>query len=111
MCARTVNAGDNIEVLKQHLPDGWSLVSAAGQVGLLPESYYAVSGDRPSSPLYLPNDLLVVLLQLHGIRVRIWRLLMHPAPSSLRTTLRILTGPYDVVVWWCYRIHGTACYS
>ena len=44
--ARTVNAGDSIEVLKQRLPDGWSLVSAAGQVGLLPESYYAVSGDR-----------------------------------------------------------------
>ena len=60
--SRTVKAGDNIEVLKQHLPDGWSLVSAAGQVGLIPESYYTVSGDRVPSPLYLSGDLLLALL-------------------------------------------------
>jgi Variant SH3 domain len=57
-CARTIKAGDNIEVLKQRLPDGWSLVRVAGQVGLVPESYYTVSGDRVPSPSYLSGILL-----------------------------------------------------
>lgn len=39
----SVDAGDEIEVLKEELADGWSLVkSADGEMGLLPRSYYTV---------------------------------------------------------------------
>ncbi len=39
----TVDAGDEIHVLKEDLPDGWSLVKAANnEVGLLPRTYYTV---------------------------------------------------------------------
>jgi hypothetical protein len=58
VCARAVKAGDNIEVLKQYLPDGWSLVSAAGQVGLVPETYYTVSGRGIPSSLYFSDHSL-----------------------------------------------------
>jgi len=40
-----MKAGDAIEVLKEHLPDGWSLVGIAGEAGLIPQTYYTVSGD------------------------------------------------------------------
>jgi sorting nexin-9/18/33 len=40
-----MKAGDEIEVLKEHLPDGWSLVNIAGEAGLIPQTYYTVSGD------------------------------------------------------------------
>ena len=40
-----MKAGDAIEVLKEQLPDGWSLVSIAGEAGLIPQTYYTVSGD------------------------------------------------------------------
>jgi sorting nexin-9/18/33 len=39
-----MQAGDAIEVLKEHLPDGWSLVSISGEAGLIPQTYYTVSG-------------------------------------------------------------------
>jgi hypothetical protein len=40
----SVQAGDEIGVLKEQLADGWSLVkNEAGEVGLLPRTYYAVS--------------------------------------------------------------------
>jgi hypothetical protein len=38
-----MKAGDAIEVLKEHLPDGWSLVSISGEAGLIPQTYYTVS--------------------------------------------------------------------
>lgn len=41
-----MKAGDKIQVLKEHLPDGWSLVTIAGEAGLIPRSYYTVSGNR-----------------------------------------------------------------
>jgi sorting nexin-9/18/33 len=47
-----VEAGEQIVVVKQDLADGWSLVkNTAGEVGLLPRSYYTVfaySGVLPS---------------------------------------------------------------
>jgi sorting nexin-9/18/33 len=44
----SVQAGDDIDVVKEELADGWSLVkNGAGEVGLLPRSYYAVN-DHPS---------------------------------------------------------------
>lgn len=38
----TVEAGDDLDVIKERIPDGWSLVRRAvdGQIGLLPRSYY-----------------------------------------------------------------------
>jgi sorting nexin-9/18/33 len=38
-----VVAGDDLEIIKEDLPDGWSLVRTNGQLGLLPRSYYTVS--------------------------------------------------------------------
>lgn len=39
----SVEAGDEIEVLKEDVGDGWSLVrTSAGEVGLLPATYYTV---------------------------------------------------------------------
>jgi sorting nexin-9/18/33 len=39
-----VGAGDELEIIKEELADGWSLVkNGLGQVGLMPRSYYAVS--------------------------------------------------------------------
>lgn len=41
----TVEAGDNLEVLKQDVGDGWSLVKMEdGKIGLLPTTYYTVGG-------------------------------------------------------------------
>lgn len=38
-----VAAGDDLEVIKEDLADGWSLVrNGAGEVGLLPQTYYTV---------------------------------------------------------------------
>ena len=39
----TVEAGDKLEVLRQDVGDGWSLVKLEdGKIGLLPTSYYTV---------------------------------------------------------------------
>lgn len=39
----TVEAGDQLEVLKQDVGDGWSLVKTEdGKIGLLPTTYYTV---------------------------------------------------------------------
>ena len=41
----TVEAGDELEVLKQDVGDGWSLVKMEdGKIGLLPTAYYTVGG-------------------------------------------------------------------
>jgi sorting nexin-9/18/33 len=46
----TVEAGDEVEVVKEDVGEGWSLVrDSLGQVGLLPQSYYAVCTDFPPS--------------------------------------------------------------
>ncbi|KII84264.1 hypothetical protein PLICRDRAFT_46118 [Plicaturopsis crispa FD-325 SS-3] len=47
----SVDAGDEIEVLKEELADGWSLVkSADGEMGLLPRSYYTFTSDFIAAP-------------------------------------------------------------
>jgi len=112
VCARTVKAGDNIEVLKQHLPDGWSLVSAAGQVGLVPESYYTVSGDRV---LLLCTSQMTFFRHCYnprGIFMRIWSILVHFASPSPPSTLQDPNGVImaRVVHWWFCRIRDTKCY-
>jgi sorting nexin-9/18/33 len=39
----SVEAGDELEVMKEELADGWSLVKiGSGEVGLLPRTYYTV---------------------------------------------------------------------
>jgi sorting nexin-9/18/33 len=39
----SVQAGDDLEVVKENLSDGWSLMkNGAGEVGLLPRTYYTV---------------------------------------------------------------------
>lgn len=39
----SVEAGDELEVVKEELADGWSLVRVgSGEVGLLPRTYYTV---------------------------------------------------------------------
>ncbi|KDQ50377.1 hypothetical protein JAAARDRAFT_211785 [Jaapia argillacea MUCL 33604] len=52
-----VEAGDEIEVLKEEVGDGWSLVKVEknGEVGLLPQSYYTFTSDFMAAPdLNLP---------------------------------------------------------
>ncbi|KAG6377444.1 hypothetical protein JVT61DRAFT_15249 [Boletus reticuloceps] len=47
----TVEAGDRLEVLKQDVGDGWSLVKTEdGKVGLLPTAYYTHTIDFLSAP-------------------------------------------------------------
>ncbi|KAJ7211387.1 hypothetical protein GGX14DRAFT_624604 [Mycena pura] len=42
----SVEAGDEIEIVKEDLADGWSLVkNVAGEVGLLPRTYYTFTAD------------------------------------------------------------------
>ncbi|KZP24998.1 hypothetical protein FIBSPDRAFT_734676 [Athelia psychrophila] len=55
----SVEAGDAIGVIREDLADGWSLVrSGAGEVGLLPRTYYTFTADFAASPtLELPPTL------------------------------------------------------
>ncbi|KAL1742546.1 hypothetical protein HDZ31DRAFT_42969 [Schizophyllum fasciatum] len=47
----TVCAGDELRVLREELPDGWSLVRAdSGEVGLLPRTYYTFTSDFATAP-------------------------------------------------------------
>ncbi|EKM76773.1 hypothetical protein AGABI1DRAFT_78208 [Agaricus bisporus var. burnettii JB137-S8] len=49
----TVEAGDDLEVIRETLPDGWSLVRALNEessVGLLPRTYYTFTSDFVSCP-------------------------------------------------------------
>ncbi|KAJ7064910.1 hypothetical protein C8F01DRAFT_1128718 [Mycena amicta] len=47
----SVEAGDEIEVVKENLADGWSLVkNVAGEVGLLPRTYYTFTSDFTTAP-------------------------------------------------------------
>ncbi|PVG01410.1 PX-domain-containing protein [Serendipita vermifera] len=46
----SMKAGDHIEVLKQYLPDGWSLVSINGEAGLIPQTYYTFTTDFTAVP-------------------------------------------------------------
>ncbi|KAJ6495280.1 hypothetical protein C8R45DRAFT_866476 [Mycena sanguinolenta] len=47
----SVDAGDELEVVKEDLADGWSLVkNIAGEVGLLPRTYYTFTSDFTETP-------------------------------------------------------------
>ncbi|TFK49029.1 PX-domain-containing protein [Heliocybe sulcata] len=48
----TVEAGDELEVLKEEVGDGWSMVrlDKNGEVGLLPQTYYTFTADFAASP-------------------------------------------------------------
>ncbi|KAF7360444.1 Sorting nexin lst-4 [Mycena venus] len=47
----SVDAGDELEVVKEDLADGWSLVkNIAGEVGLLPRTYYTFTADFTAAP-------------------------------------------------------------
>ncbi|KAF7318958.1 SH3 and PX-domain-containing 3 [Mycena chlorophos] len=47
----SVEAGDELEVVKEDLADGWSLVkNVAGEVGLLPRTYYTFTSDFTTAP-------------------------------------------------------------
>ncbi|KAJ7664277.1 hypothetical protein B0H17DRAFT_1091797 [Mycena rosella] len=47
----SVDAGDELEVVKEDLADGWSLVkNEAGEVGLLPRTYYTFTADFLAAP-------------------------------------------------------------
>ncbi|KAF8190373.1 hypothetical protein K438DRAFT_1907183 [Mycena galopus ATCC 62051] len=46
-----VEAGDELEIVKEDLADGWSLVkNIAGEVGLLPRTYYTFTSDFTAAP-------------------------------------------------------------
>ncbi|KAF7316396.1 SH3 and PX-domain-containing 3 [Mycena indigotica] len=47
----SVEAGDELEVVKEDLADGWSLVkNVAGEIGLLPRTYYTFTADFTTAP-------------------------------------------------------------
>ncbi|KAF8870696.1 hypothetical protein CPB84DRAFT_1818323 [Gymnopilus junonius] len=47
----TVEAGDELEVVKDDVGDGWSLVKdPTGEIGLLPQTYYTLTTDLTPSP-------------------------------------------------------------
>ncbi|KAJ7266894.1 hypothetical protein B0H12DRAFT_1320894 [Mycena haematopus] len=47
----SVDAGDELEIVKEDLADGWSLVkNIAGEVGLLPRTYYTFTADFMAAP-------------------------------------------------------------
>ncbi|KAJ7598847.1 hypothetical protein C8J56DRAFT_915178 [Mycena floridula] len=48
----TVEAGEELEVVKENLADGWSLVKSIdnGDIGLLPRSYYTFTADFTPAP-------------------------------------------------------------
>ncbi|KAF8068907.1 hypothetical protein FPV67DRAFT_1490194 [Lyophyllum atratum] len=52
----SVGAGDALEVVKEDLADGWSLVkNSVGEIGLLPRSYYTFTSEfTPAPDLQLP---------------------------------------------------------
>lgn len=48
----TVEAGDELNILKEEAGDGWSLVRASsGEIGLLPQTYYTYTASFLSAPL------------------------------------------------------------
>ncbi|CAK5261888.1 unnamed protein product [Mycena citricolor] len=47
----SVEAGETLDVVREDLADGWSLVrNVAGEVGLLPRSYYTFTSDFMATP-------------------------------------------------------------
>ncbi|KAL1726262.1 hypothetical protein EV714DRAFT_219657 [Schizophyllum commune] len=47
----TVYAGDELRVVREELPDGWSLVKTeSGETGLLPRTYYTFTSDFTTAP-------------------------------------------------------------
>jgi len=89
----SVSAGDALEVVKEDLADGWSLVrNAAGEVGLLPRTYYTVrflslSSDRthrdgPTSSLHLTLPLHPTWSHLHQPKATLKK--NHPPPILQR---------------------------
>jgi len=65
-----VNAGDGIEVIREEVGDGWSLVKlfieGGVELGLLPRSYYTVGADtRPTSCI----DMGLVHRRLHVLPI------------------------------------------
>ena len=59
----SVEPGDEIGVVKEELSDGWSLVrNNAGEVGLLPRTYYTVN--RRVLYVYLSSVLICIICSL-----------------------------------------------
>ncbi|KAG2059654.1 hypothetical protein BDR06DRAFT_979790 [Suillus hirtellus] len=51
----TVEAGDELNILKEEAGDGWSLVRvSSGEIGLLPQTYYTVSTDHTDRSMFVP---------------------------------------------------------
>ncbi|KAF8591301.1 hypothetical protein K439DRAFT_1327615 [Ramaria rubella] len=51
----TVSAGDELDIIKEDLDDGWSLAKLEGKVGLIPKTYYAFTSEMVSAPSLLPH--------------------------------------------------------
>jgi hypothetical protein len=75
-----MKAGDHIEVLKQYLPDGWSLVSINGEAGLIPQTYYTVSGASNT----MRNGIVLQFLRITSIRQK----------SQCLSRIRLITRGY-----------------
>jgi sorting nexin-9/18/33 len=61
----TVEAGDVLDILKEDIGDGWSLVrTAGGEIGLLPTTYYTVCGGAQLWRMFL-SDILTSHNSVH----------------------------------------------
>jgi hypothetical protein len=61
----TVAAGSSLDVLKEELPDGWSLVRCGRDVGLLPRTYYTVCTAYLIDALLQYNECVDCLTAVH----------------------------------------------
>lgn len=53
----TVEAGDELNILKEEVGDGWSLVRvSSGEIGLLPQTYYTVSTDHTNRSMFVRSS-------------------------------------------------------
>jgi len=88
-----VHAGDSLQVVKQELSDGWSLVKKDdGEIGLLPKDYYTVR--RPCTSNSYVSDTLDTQGSLH---------LISPSHQTC-TSVKNLTLQLPVRLLYCLRL-------
>jgi sorting nexin-9/18/33 len=86
----SVAAGDDLEVIKEDLADGWSLVkNSAGEVGLLPQTYYTVrlqispfQGCGSNMLCSLHRNLHLHQISMRLAQIRLLRVQRRPLPAQ-----------------------------
>jgi hypothetical protein len=86
----TVEAGDDLEIIQETLPDGWSLVRTLGDegcvVGLLPRTYYTVGRSLKCIQIFWFNG--ISLLQTSFLVRRLTTSLLARLPNATNLLFR-----------------------